>query len=485
MNHVVVIGNGISGITAARTVRKLNADVRITVISAETDYFFSRTALMYIYMGHMTFEDTQPYQKWFWPQNRIDLVRGYVQAIDTEARTLHLGDGQTIGYDRLVLGLGSSYNLFGWPGQDLHGVQGLISKPDLDEMERNTRGIDHAVVVGGGLIGIEMAEMLHSRHVHTTFLVREKTYMPKALPAEEGMMIVRHVKDHGIDLRMATEFEAILGDDAGRVRAVRLKDSGEEVACQFVGLTVGVHPNIDILKDTPIETGRGVMVDEHMQTSVPGVYAVGDCAQYRVPPPGRQPIEPLWYTGRMHGEVAGRHICGVPAPYTPGLFFNSAKFFDIEYQVYGPIATKPIDGIDSLYWEHENGLHAIRIDYNADDHTVRGFNLMGTRYRQNVCFEWIQNGAEMPYVLENLGQANFDPEFYKQHEKEVVAVYNRKHPNRAVTLRRRRSLFKNPFAYIARLRGEAGRTQETGDSLPAKNVDVTPGSDKPGSGSTA
>ena len=126
MQHVVIIGNGIAGITTARHLRKLSDD-RITVISAETDHFFSRTALMYIYMGHMKYEHTKPYEDWFWEKNRIELKRAYVSAVDTAKNELQFQDGSSLNYDKLVIATGSKPNKFGWPGQDSKGVQGLYT----------------------------------------------------------------------------------------------------------------------------------------------------------------------------------------------------------------------------------------------------------------------------------------------------------------------------------------------------------------------
>ena len=112
MEHIVIVGNGVAGITAARHIRKLS-DHRITVISVESDHFYSRTALMYIYMGHMTYANTKPYEDWFWEKNRIDLVRGYVETVDTDARKLLLAGGEEMGYDRLIIATGSTTNTGG------------------------------------------------------------------------------------------------------------------------------------------------------------------------------------------------------------------------------------------------------------------------------------------------------------------------------------------------------------------------------------
>src|SRR5690554_2833615 len=98
MEHIVIIGNGISGVTAARHIRKLS-DKRITIISAETEHFFSRTALMYVYMGHMKYEHIKPYEDWFWKKNRIELKQEFVETIDTKSKTLHFKEGVFITYD--------------------------------------------------------------------------------------------------------------------------------------------------------------------------------------------------------------------------------------------------------------------------------------------------------------------------------------------------------------------------------------------------
>ena len=178
MEHIVIIGNGIAGITAARHIRKLS-DKRITIISAETDFFFSRTALMYVYMGHMRWKDIQPYENWFWKKNRLELKKGYVQSVNTDSKILHFKEGESLTYDKLILATGSTTNTFGWEGLELNGVQGLVSKQDLEMLEKNApnnKECPSTVIVGGGLIGIEMAEMLRTRNIKVTMLIREPAF---------------------------------------------------------------------------------------------------------------------------------------------------------------------------------------------------------------------------------------------------------------------------------------------------------------------
>lgn len=421
--HVVIIGNGISGITAARFIRK-HSDFAITIISNESDEFFSRTALMYVYMGHMRLRDTHPYEPGFWKKNRIDRKRGWVQKIDQGDRVLHLADGEQIRYDRLIIATGSRSNKFGWPGQDLDRVHGLYHLQDLAAMEAASAGLERAVIVGGGLIGVEMAEMFHSRHIPVTFLVREASFWDIVLPPEESAMINRHLQEHGIDLRLSTELQEIVGDENGRAVGV-VTQSGEEISCGFVGLTVGVSPNIGFLQNSGIEVKRGVLVDENLQTNIPGIYAIGDCAEMRTPQPGRRPIEAVWYTGRMMGETVAHNICNPDnaVAYNPRIWFNSAKFFDIEYQVYGDIRAQAPANHHSLYWEHPDGRRSIRIVYDGSTEVVLGFNVMGVRYRHEVCQHWLAQKATIETVLRELPLANFDPEFFPVYEAFVLANY--------------------------------------------------------------
>jgi len=440
MEHIVILGNGIAGITAARHIRKLS-DHRITVISGETDHFFSRTALMYIYMGHMKYENTKPYEDWFWEKNRIDLKRGWVTDFNFDKKNLGFENGDSIAYDKLILAAGSKSNKFGWTGQDLEGVQGLYNYQDLELMETNTKGIKKAVILGGGLIGVEMAEMLHSRNISVTYLIREKYFWGNVLPQEEATMINHHLAENHIDLRQETELEEILDDGTGKVKGIKTK-SGETIDCQFVGLTVGVSPNISPLKDTNLDTDRGILVDENLQTNISDVYAIGDCAQLKNPPAHRRPIEAVWYVGRMMGETVAHTVTGNTTAYNPGIWFNSAKFFDIEYQTYGTVLPKCPDDCGYFHWQCSDKRKCITIVYHKASMIVTGINLFGIRNRHETWNEWLKESKTLQYVMLHLPEANFDPEFFTHWEGEIQEKYNQEFPELPVFKRKKGFLEK-------------------------------------------
>lgn len=444
MKHIVIIGNGISGITAARHIRK-NSDHQITVISAETDHFYSRTALMYVYMGHMKYDHIKPYENWFWEKNRIDLVRAYVKEVDFEHNTLSLDDGKHIIYDDLILATGSKSNKFGWPGQDLKGVQGLYNYQDLESMEEDTKDIKHAVIIGGGLIGIEMVEMLLSRNISVTFLVREASFWDNILPIQESELINRHIKEHHVDLRLSTELKEIISDENGRAQSV-ITNTGEEISCQFVGITVGVSPNIDFLKESAVNINRGIQINEYLETNIPNVYAIGDCAERTTPAEGRRPIEQVWYTGRMMGEAVAKTVCGTHTAYTPGHWFNSAKFFDIEYQTYGTVSAQRQDNEAEFYWEDSSGKICVHFIFDKKTNKFIGINTFGIRMRHEVFDRWLNNQVPINYVMENLTKANFDPEFFKRYEQNIIDQFNNNFPQYQVQLKSSKGLLSKIFS---------------------------------------
>ena len=421
--HIVIIGNGISGVTCARHIRKMS-NKRITIISAETPYFFSRTALMYVYMGHMKFEHTQPYENWFWKKNRIELKQAYVNHIDTTKKELEFQDGGTLNYDKLILAVGSKPNKFGWPGQDLKGVMGMYHKQDLDALETYSSDCHRAVIVGGGLIGIELAEMLHSRNIPVTFLVRESSFWNGVLPEGESALVNRQILENHIDLRLGMNLDSIISDNNGRVKAIKVKETGEIIDCNIVGLTPGVSPNIDFLKDSAIKTNRGIVVNRYLETNIPDVYAIGDCAEQETPIGLRRPIEAVWYTGRMMGETLAQTLCENKKEYNPGHWFNSAKFFDVEYQTYGWVWAQPKDYEEQFYWEHPNGKLCIRISFHKDNQQFLGINTFGIRMRHECFDRWLNEERSVHHVLEHLKDANFDPEFYAVYEDDILNSFN-------------------------------------------------------------
>ena len=334
----------------------------------------------------------------------LALVQATATALNTAENLLVLDNGTTLSYDNLLLATGSESKYYDWPGQHLAGVQGLYNLPDLEAMSRDTHGIRRGVVVGGGLIGVELAEMLHTRNIEPLVLVRDTRYWGSVLPAEEAELVDQQFRQNQVPVRYNTELRELLGDAHGRVRAV-VTTAGEEIDCQWVGLATGVQPNLTLARTSAVETDKGILVDEYLRTNVPNVYAAGDCAQHRRPAAGEVPVEQLWYTGRMQGETVAHTLAGQPTPYLRGIWFNSAKFFNLEYQTYGQAPAQDTAELQSFYWQHPTRAVALRIYFQAAaPHAVQGFNALGLRLRQDVCEPWIRQRTPVGTVLSQLGR---------------------------------------------------------------------------------
>ena len=368
----------------------------------------------------------------FGKKNEITLKKGYVEQVDTAKKTLLFSDGENLKFDKLILATGSKPNKFGWPGQDLKGVVSLYHKQDLEAVETyapNNTDCKRAVIVGGGLIGIELAEMFHSRHIPVTFLVRENSYWSSILPSGESKMITNEIRKNGIDLRLESNLKQINSDANGNVKSIVIAETGEEIDCNVVGLTAGVSPNIGFLEHSELETNRGILVDRNLETNIKGIYAIGDCAEQRIAVEGRRPIEAVWYTGRIMGETVAQTICKKETLYTPGHWFNSAKFFDIEYQTYGWVNSerhmKPNEA--HFHWMHPDQTKCLTIAFDKTTQSFLGINTFGIRMRHEIFNRWLDQNKSIDYVLEHLEIANFDPEFYKNHYKEVLGKFNAEH----------------------------------------------------------
>ena len=421
--HIVIIGNGISGVSVAKSLREYS-DAEITIVSLESMSFFSRPALMYVFMGKMRFKDILPFPSDYWVKNKIKKVYGAVKEIDAENQTIVLDNGNVLSYDKLVLALGSQPKSLGLGEFNLEGIQGFYSLQDVEKLQDSANKVKHASIIGGGLIGVELAEMFVSRGISFTFWVREKWFGSNFLPQEEAKIVTNHLTSKNINIKFEREIIGFEADDSNMVKSVE-SQSGEKVDSDLVCVCIGVEPKVDWLKSTDVQTKAGVLVNAYLQTNIPSIYAVGDCVECIDPVHGRKSIETLWYTGKLMGEYLGKNILHEnPPPYVPGVYFNSAKFFDLEYQIYGDVPTSFSESYGTVFWKHPTKDKSIRLVFNATNEEFIGCCVLGIRFRQEVCEKWIKENWKISEVLPLLSEANFDSEFSTRHERELLDIYN-------------------------------------------------------------
>jgi NAD(P)H-nitrite reductase large subunit len=404
----VVIGNGVAGMTAANRIRLRDSAANITVVSKESDHFFSRTALMYVFCGQMSERDVEPFERDHYGRMRFKRVRDRVVSIDSETKRLKMKSWENIAYDRLLIASGSVPRILDCPGKDLDGVGNFVTWQNLKWMQKEAQTARKAVIVGGGLIGIEVAEILLQAGIGVSFLIRESHYWPIALDENEGMMVVDHMQHRGCDVRLKTECQEILGKE-GKVAAVLTKD-GETIDCDMVIFTVGVVPQTNWLEESGLEIDKtgGIVVNGHLETNLPYVWAAGDCSSVVWFNGVRRP-EQLWYTARDQGAVAGLNMAGDKRVYRRGTLYNSAKFFDLEYTTAGYVNFR-FEG-EQNWCQREPGTdNSERITYLPDG-SVIGFNMIGRRWDHRVLVRWVEEKRSLEWVLEHLHEAIFDEEF--------------------------------------------------------------------------
>lgn len=419
---IIIIGNGIAGTTLARHFRK-KSDHPLLLISDESDYFFSRTAMMYVFMGHLRWEDTKPYEDPFWIKNNIQCLRGRVIELEATKKTIVLENGKRLCYEELVFATGSVPKRMNWPGEESKGVFSLYHKKDMDQLDQWVQPNQKAVVVGGGLIGVELAEMFRSRNLSVTYLVRESHFWKNALCVEEANIITSHLKAHGIEMLFNTEVQGILSGPSGEVTHVQTQ-AQKKIECQTVGITIGVRPQVDFLRTSALNIDQGIIVDNMLKTNLPHIYAIGDCAQLAMPLPHRKAIEPVWYSGRMMGETLAQTLTGNPTPYRPGHWFNSAKFFDIEYQTYGQM-TDPLIGEENQFiWQDKKNNKSLRFAFSKKNNQFLGISSLGLRLRHETFDRWLNQKVKIETVINNLEEAHFDAEFSHRYENEIKKKWN-------------------------------------------------------------
>jgi NADPH-dependent 2,4-dienoyl-CoA reductase/sulfur reductase-like enzyme len=264
-------------------------------------------------------------------------------------------------------------------------------------------------VVGGGLIGIEAAEICVAAGLAPHFFIREEWFWPMAIDRREAGWITDRMSEHGVQVHLEHNLERIEGEqDEGVQRVVTDQGSYDS---DLLAVTIGVIPNTGWLEESGLtleESSRGVLVDDRLSASAPDVFAAGDCAAVPWFNGVHRP-EPLWYTARAQGRVAGRRLLGLDARYDRGIWYNSAKLMDIEYTTAG-FVNLDLAGEQEWFFEERGPVRSTN-RIVVKDGAVVGFNFLGRRWDQSVLIEWIRDQRDLEWVVDHLDEACFDTEF--------------------------------------------------------------------------
>jgi nitrite reductase (NADH) large subunit len=322
--RLVVVGNGMAAMRAVEELLSREpARYAITVVGAEPQANYNRILLSSLLAGEKSLDEITLNPAHWYAENGIRLLTGRpVTAIDTQSRTVLVDGVGPLAYDKLLIGTGSRPLAPPVPGLELEGVRSFRDIADADAMIAAARQHRRAVVIGGGLLGLEAAWGLQRRGMEVAVVHLMPTLMERQLDVTAGELLRGALEARGIEFFVKADTEEILGSQ--RVEWVRLAD-GRAIATDFVVLAIGIRPNIEIARAAGLHVNRGILVGDDMCTSDPSIFAVGECIEHNGQVFGL--VAPIW----EQAKVCGARLAGdLREAYEPPPVFTSLKITGID-----------------------------------------------------------------------------------------------------------------------------------------------------------
>jgi len=328
MNYVI-IGNSVAAVGAIRGIRSVDPDGSITVISRERHQAYGRPLISYL-LGGLISEKGMPYlPEDFSAAERVNLVLNCeVTGIDTVKKKVKLANGDSSSFDKLLIATGG--DPFVPPIEGLAGKENIFTFTTWDDaakLKSVADDIRHAVVIGGGLIGLKAAEGLHLLGKKVTIVELADRILSAAFDRSAGRIVAKKMKGNGIEVLTEDTVVRIDGDGVA-ITGVTLK-SGDCIPCDTVIVAIGVRPACSFLKGSMVEVNRGVVVNDQMETTVADIYAAGDVAEARDFFSTTKNPMPIWPDAYIQGDIAGINMAGGTKIYGGGLAMNSIEFFKV------------------------------------------------------------------------------------------------------------------------------------------------------------
>ena len=351
--NVVIVGNGIAGISTAETLRQLDSDCTIDLISREPHHFYNRMGLEKVVHGRTAMQGLYLMHEEWYQRNNIDVwLNTQVSSIECDSKKILLGTSEQLDYDKLVLATGGKAFIPVAPGFNLPGCFSIRDANDALSIRAwvQTHRCKQAVVLGGGLLGIEAADALRQTGLKTTIINRSHQIMDKQLDLNAGVILKHFLENNGINVLTEVSIGRAIGTD--RIEQVILTN-GEILSTDLLLCCVGIHANTELAKNAGLDINRGVIVDKQMRTSNPDIFCVGDAAEL----PGS--ISGLWAVGSEQGKIAAAALSGLDAKYQPEAVTPiQLKLSGIDLKGFGDINedndTKTYTGgdVSKHYWKH-------------------------------------------------------------------------------------------------------------------------------------
>jgi len=323
----VIIGNGAAGVSGCEGIRKLDQKGTIAILSDEPVLPYIRCLLPDLISGRVPAKNLTFRPEKFYEKSQIELMLGKrTVSIDVGSKQLLTDDGEALQFGRLLIATGSSATLPESSRKNLEGVFTLRTMEDAEGISRAAAGAKRAVILGGGLVGLESAIALRLRGLEVCVVVASEQVLSQNIDRSAAGIVKRHLEDNGIRILIGTDVLEILGEK--KVEGARLSNEAI-LECDLIVSAKGVRMNTELAENAGISVGRGIMVDERMRTNVPDIYAAGDVAQARELISGRNAVMTVWPVAAEQGRVAGMNMAGGEMIYQGGLQINTVDFLGL------------------------------------------------------------------------------------------------------------------------------------------------------------
>lgn len=344
MKQYVIIGGGPAGATAAETLRKLDDKGEITVVSDEAYPFYKREHIAGLISNDRTEEELFVKGRDFYQKIGVNLVKGRVLKVSVKENRVLLDKGSAITYDSLLIASGGKPIVPPWPGIQLEGILTLYTLDDAKKVTKLAKEAKSVVIIGGGTIAMKAIPLLRKIGLKVSLVEKMDRLWSRMFDKRASEIVENKLKENGTKILLSEEVVEFKGKGA-KVKAVVLK-SQQTIPCDLVIVTIGIRPSINFLRDSMIKLDRGVLVDQHLKTNVPNVYAAGDVAQVPDPLFRTPTLHPNWSYAEEQGEIAVYNMAGFGNEYEGAVPLFSMDVYDLGIVVAG--ITQPQGNFEEL-----------------------------------------------------------------------------------------------------------------------------------------
>ena len=332
----VILGDGIAGSSAAETIREADPDAEVTVITEEGEPLYNRILIKEFAKGKLPEAPISIHEEEWYDERDITLeLNTHVTNVDTDAKVVEAADGSTYEYDKLLVATGGTPIELPVENSDADGIHHFWTFEDARRIRQHASEAESGVIVGAGLLGIDLAAICGAQGVDADYLMRGNRWWRYALTLDGAEIIHRALRDLGVDLVFESGLDHFEVDDDGHVSGA-VDSNGEFHEAEFAAVAVGLDYNTEFLQNTPVDLDGGIVVDEHMQTNVDGVYAAGDLTRYYDVILDERAQNGSWGSAKEQGAVAGANmVAGEPAETFRYVPTYSITHFDFPFLSFG------------------------------------------------------------------------------------------------------------------------------------------------------